>query len=414
MENWLKLFIIKCFCWSMTCSLLSAELIDLDFDTAVERTLHQAYPLQIAQNEAQATRGKVQQARLYPNPEVSYEVENFAGTGTWKGWKSREERYAYSQLFETAGKLNTRVKVASYQYYAALVGYDVSKLVVLNRLSRAFINVAAAQELLNVTHEQMRIAQEVLRIATKKVEAGKVSLIQQNKAEVAYSTAVIAKDKAEVDFTTAKRRLAVSWASVCPDFDQVVYPLFDISRPVPLEECLADLCNQPEIVQALYGYLSAKENWRLQRKKRIPDVTLTVGYKAEYEDNVQGLVAGISFPLPIFDRNQGNIRQAYFDMLKTGNQGRQLWVILEAKLAILYEELIQAYEEAERLKMISLPSAVQAFDLAQKGYREGKFEYLDVLDAQRTLFDVRVQYLRTLTFYHQKRADIDFLNSQTD
>lgn len=412
MKNWLKLLTIPLSC--LACSLLSVEPVELDLDTAVERTLHLAYPLRIAQNEADAKRGLVQQAGLYPNPEIAYEVENFGGTNAWKGWKSREERYTYTQLFETMGKINTRVKAASYQYYAALVGYDVSKLIVLNRLSRTFIQVAAAQELLKVTYEQMRIAQEVLRIATKKIEAGKASLIQQSKAEVAYSTAVIAKDKAEVDFTTAKRKLAVSWASVCPDFDLVAYPFFAISRPIPLEECLADLCNQPEIVQALYNYWSAKENWRLQKKKAVPDVTLTTGYKFAYENNDQGLIAGVSLPLPIFDRNQGNIRQARFEVLKTGNQGKQLWVILEAKLAILYEELTQAYEEAERLRTVSLPSAVQAFDLAQKGYREGKFEYLDVLDAQRTLFDVRVQYLNTLTLYHQKRADIDFLNSQTE
>jgi outer membrane protein, heavy metal efflux system len=194
----------------------------------------------------------------------------------------------------------------------------------------------------------------------------------------------------------------------------VQFPFFDITAPIPFEQCLADLCNQPEIVQSLYNYTSAHHNWKLEKANRIPDVTLSFGYKGEYEENNKGLLAGVSFPIPLFNQNQGNIGRAYFDMLKTGEQGKQLWLVLESKLAISYDELIRAYEEAESIKNFTLPSATQAFELAEKGYREGKFEYLDVLDAQRTFFDVREKYIQSLVNYHHRRADIDYLNSQTD
>jgi len=75
---------------------------------------------------------------------------------------------------------------------------------------------------------------------------------------------------------------------------------------------------------------------------------------------------------------------------------------------------MRAYEEAIRIRDFSLPSASKAFDLAQKGYREGKFEYLDVLDAQRTLFEIKENYIQALVNYHTRRADIDYLNSQMD
>ena len=389
-------------------------LLEIDLDAAVYRVLTQSLNLHIANDEAQARRYQVKQASLYPNPGLSYEVENFAGNNNWKGWNNREERYFYSQLFETAGKRNLRTQVASYQFYASLVGYDVSKLIVLNRLNRTFINVVAAQELLKITQDQAEIAKEVLRVATKKVEAGKVSLIQQNKAEVAYSTTLIAMERAVVELKNAKKRLSLLWSQPCPDFEKASFPFFDISRPISFEQCLADLCNQAEVVQSLYANQSAKKNWRLEKANRIPDVTIQVGYKANYEDNNQGLIAGISIPIPLFNQNQGNIGRAYFDMLKTGDQGRQLWLVLESKLSISHEELVRAYDEAERIKNISLPSATQAFELAQKGYREGKFEYLDVLDAQRTLFEVKERYIQALVSYHTRRADIDYLNSQTE
>jgi cobalt-zinc-cadmium efflux system outer membrane protein len=390
------------------------SILELDLDTAVYRALTQSLTLHIALDETQSKRYQVKQARLHPNPGFSYAVEDFAGNNNWRGWNNRKESYIYAQLFETAGKRRLRTQAASYQHYAAIVGYDVSKLIVLNRLNRAFINVVAAQELLNLTLDQTEIAKEVLRIATKKVEAGKVSLIQQNKAEVAYSTAIIAVERARVELKNAKKRLALLWAKACPDFEKTIFPFYDISAPISFEQCLADLCNQPEIVKSLYTQLNAKENWKLEKANRIPNVTLQIGYKANYEENNQGLIAGISIPIPLFNRNQGNIGSAYFDMLKTGDQGRQLWLVLESKLAIAHEELVRAYNESERIKNISLPSATQAFELAQKGYREGKFEYLDVLDAQRTLFEVRDRYIQALVNYHTRRADIDYLNSQMD
>lgn len=407
--------LILCFSWA--CMPLQAQDLafsEIDLDTAVYRALTQSMALDIASDETQSYYYQVKQARLYPNPAFSYEVESFAGHRNWRGWHHREEHYLYSQLFETAGKRKLRTQVASYQYYASLVGYNVSKLIILNRLNRAFIQVVAAQELLTVTHDQVKIAKEMLRIATKKVEAGKVSLIEENKALVAYSTTLIAVEKAEVDLKIAKKRLSLIWAQVCPDFEKAVFPFFQVQAPIPFEQCLTDLSNQAEIIQAMYQHLSAKKNWRLEKAIRIPDVTLQIGYKANYEERNQSLMAAVAVPLPIFNRNQGNIGRSYFELIKTGAQGRQLWLLLQSKLAISYEDLVRAYQESERIRTISLPAATQAFELAQKGYREGKFEYLDVLDAQRTLFEVKERYIQALVNYHTSQANIDYLNNQTD
>lgn len=389
----------------------------LDLDHAIFRALTKSPTLDIAHDETQSKRYEVIQSNLYPNPDFNYEVENIAGNRDWKGWKNREERIFLSQLLETANKRQLRTQAAAYQYYAALVGYNISKLVLLNRVSRAFINVVARQELLKIAEEQAQIAQEVLRIATKKVEAGKAALIQQNKAEVAYSTAIVEINRAKIELRNAKTRLALLWANPCPDFEMADFPFYEIILPISLEQCLADLCNQPEVVQSLYNYSSAYENWKLEKAKRVPNVTFTLGYKREGERTERtkhGLMGGISIPIPIFDQNQGNVGRAHYDMLKTGDQGRQLWLVLESKLAISYADLLRAYEEAERTKNVSLPAATQAFELAQKGYQEGKFEYLDVLDAQRTLFEVREKYIQALIVYHHRQADINYLNSQMD
>lgn len=387
---------------------------DLDLDQAVFKALTLSLTLRSACDDAEVSRHQLRQAKLSPNPVASYEVENFAGNHHWKGWNNREERIFCSQQLETAGKRDYRSQATMYQYYAAVVGYDVSKLVVLNRLNRAFINVVASQELLKLAEEQSSIADEVLQIATKKVETGKVSFIEQNKAEVAHADALSRVENAKAELKNSKKRLSLLWASACPDFDSVIFPFYEIKEPPSFEQCLADLCNQPEIVQSLYHTMKAQKNWKLEKANRIPDVTFQVGYKANYEESNHGLMAGISIPIPLFDQNGGNVKSAYYEMLKTGDLGRQLWLVLESRLSISHEDAIRAYDEAKRIEQRSLPSANKAFELAQKGYQEGKFEYLDVLDAERTLFDVKERYIQALVNYHTRQADIDYLNSMTD
>ena len=387
---------------------------ELSLDHAVYRALIQSLELKIADDNVNADRNLVRQARLMPNPSLYYEVEDWGGNNQWKGWDNRGERYFYSQLFETANKRILRTETAKFQFYASLVGYDVVKLILLNRLTKAFISVAAAQEMLKLTQDQASIAKKMLNIATKKVEAGKVSYIEQNKAQVAYSASIVSLQRAETNFKNSKKKLSILWSESYPDFEKVLFSFYDIISPDTFEKCLTDLSNQVEVVQSLYTYLNAKKNWKLQKANAVPDVTLQVGYKANYREKNQGLLAGISFPIPLFNRNQGNIGKAYYDMLKTGDQGKQLWLILETRLSIFYEELEQSYKEAREIKNSALPAAFKAFELAQIGYREGKFEYLEVLDAQRTLFDVRDRYIQVLSNYHSRRADIDYINSQTD
>ena len=101
-------------------------------------------------------------------------------------------------------------------------------------------------------------------------------------------------------------------------------------------------------------------------------------------------------------------------MFKTGDEGKQLWITLEAKLTNAYVELMKSYQEVEDIKNILLKTAAEGFDLAREGYREGKFTYLDVLEAKRSLFEIREKYIQALVIYHTKKAEIEFLNSQTN
>jgi cobalt-zinc-cadmium efflux system outer membrane protein len=116
---------------------------------------------------------------------------------------------------------------------------------------------------------------------------------------------------------------------------------------------------------------------------------------------------GFSVPLPLFNRNQGSIKEAEHLMAKAGEERRATDVQLHATLTESYQNLSAALEAITALNENILPAATQTFASINEAYRQGKFGYLDVLDAQRTLFEARQQYLDALASYHESVAGIE-------
>lgn len=386
----------------------------LTFDEAAFRAFSRSPSLKISSANICSTEGDRIQSRLLPNPEFSYSAENILGNKNWRGWKSADEYYELSQLIELGGKREIRSSAANYQYYAAQAGYESSWIRLLNNLMKSFVAVIAAQEQLKLAHEQKTIEEEVLSAVTAKVETGKVSLIQQNKAEISASKAAIFLQQAESDLTTAKQELSLLWGSSCPDFDDVEYSFYQIESPKPLESYLTDLRNNPELQRSQFEYLASHQNLKLEKARRIPDLVVSVGCKTERESRKTGALLGVSLPIPIFDQNQGNIQRARSESTRAFDQKNEIQLFLESKLIIAYNQLLGAYQASERLKSTILKTAMQSFEFASEGYKEGKFEYLDMLDSQRTLFEVRMSYIESLLNYHQRRADIEYLNIETN
>jgi cobalt-zinc-cadmium efflux system outer membrane protein len=116
---------------------------------------------------------------------------------------------------------------------------------------------------------------------------------------------------------------------------------------------------------------------------------------------------GLSMPIPIFDRNQGNLQEAVSREYKAQDELTLLQNQLETQLATHYEQLIATKSMAKAYEIEILPGAQSAFDAATKGFQAGKFDFLDVLDAQRTLFQAKNQHIQALLSAHQAVAEIE-------
>src|SRR5207253_2692781 len=117
-------------------------------------TLPQAMALALLQNpelsafawEVRAAEARTLQAGLRPNPELGLEVENLAGTGTFRGGRSAETTLRLSQVIELGGKRSRRLRVAALERDLAAWDYETKRIEALTAVAQAFIEVLRAQE----------------------------------------------------------------------------------------------------------------------------------------------------------------------------------------------------------------------------------------------------------------------------
>lgn len=358
------------------------------------------------------TAGLQEQAGLLPNPELSVEVENFAGDGDMKDFDSAETTVAISQLIELGGKRSKRQTVADLQKTAADFEYEARRLNALNEVTRAYVEAVTAQERLKQATILAELAQTVQRTVTERVEAGKVSPVEQTRAGIAAAAARLVAANAGRDLAAARSRLASCWGSSMPCFTRVENDLVTAQGLPLLEELLSLLKNNPDWRRSEADAARSRAEAELAESLTIPDVTVSVGYRQFQDTDSQALVAGLAVPLPFFDRNQGGRKAAAAAVHQSRAGHDAVRIELQNDLADTYQRLASAHAELIILDRELLPGAESAFEAASLGYREGKFGLLDVLDAQRTLSEVRSQSVSAQESYHLAKADIERLIAQ--
>jgi cobalt-zinc-cadmium efflux system outer membrane protein len=147
----------------------------------------------------------------------------------------------------------------------------------------------------------------------------------------------------------------------------------------------------------------------LEESMRIPDVTLGGGPRWLNLTNDNAFVFELSVALPLFDRNQGRTLEARRLLAKASEERRDAEVSVRTALRVAYQSLAATHETVVTLHRVVLPEAQDAFDGVTSAYRRGVFRYLDVLDAQRTLFALRSEYLDSLAAYHAAVARVERL-----
>ncbi len=359
--------------------------------------------------EVRAGEARILQAGLLPNPEVEMESENLGGSGDFRGFNGSETTIQLSQLIQLAGKRQKRTRIAALDRDLAGWDYETKRIDLFTDVTRAFIDVLAAQEHLALAGELADLAEKVHNAVSERVKAGKVSPVEETKAKVALSMSKIDWERAKRVLKAVKKRLASFWGSASPTFQNVEGNLNNIS-PIPtLEQLNNRVLQNPDIARWVIELKKREAAVKLADAEKIPDLTLKGGVRRLNESNDNAFVLGVSIPIPIFNRNQGGALEARHNLAKAEKERESMEIQVRSTLAEAYQNLSAALSETTTLKEEVLPGSQSAFDAANEGYLFGKFSFLDVLDAQRTFFGAKERYIEALADYHRFVADVERL-----
>ncbi len=348
-------------------------------------------------------------AGLFKNPELDIEVENFLGSGPLRRFQQTETTFSISQLFELGGKRSKRRALAETEYDLSIWDYEARRMDMIYLVATNYIKVLASQARLELATETTKLAEEIYDTVVARVKAGKVSPLEQSKSRVELANARLELARVKRALVISKQNLAALWGSVNPLFNNVSGNLFITQKLPEYSEIQARLKNNPDLARWEAEIERYRKAISLAKAKKIPDVTVMAGARHFADQDDFAAVAGFSVPLFIFDNKQYGVDEANL-LLTQGLQRRQAaGVEIRAALVENYQQLQMSEIEIEAIKKEVLPSAKAALEAAKTAYRLGKIGSLDLLDAQRTLFQTSIQQLEVLASYHLNVAKIERL-----
>jgi cobalt-zinc-cadmium efflux system outer membrane protein len=357
-----------------------------------------AFSLEIRASEYEAL-----QAGLRPNPELSIEVENLADTD------GVETTLRLSQRIELGAKRSLRRAVGTLDQGLATEEYQLALVDVLAQTRERFVAVLAARMRMRLADEQVELAGNVLRTIEARIADGKSAAIEKTRFQTLLAEAQLLQERIRQELEVARQTLSATWDSEVVDFGMVQGELESLS-PLPDWVEITDLLRQsPQLSLREKAELRSRQSLALERANRLPDLTISLGARNLRETNDNALVAEVSIPLTIFDRNQGAIGAARTRVTKAREEKREAFLRIRTALFETWQQLRSARHEVETLRKQILPTSLKTFEAVSYGYRAGKFGYLEVLDAQRLLFETKARYIDALTRYHLASSDLERL-----
>ena len=381
----------------------------LDKETAIKFALEHNPGLRAALSQIQNMEGKRIQAGLRPNPEAVLELENFAGSNQREGFENLELTFALEQKIELGGKRRLRTEIADFNHKIVREKAIEEALRLISETEYTFIRTAIAKENVDLSEKRLKLADETLDLVRKRVAAAISPEMQFIKAEIEKNTAEIEKQNAEAEYINTRNELARLLGMESGDGLVVEQDLTALPLPVDRQLLISSLQTAPQSRINEFLKMRTRSSLDLARATGVPDPTVGLGIRQFFDNDDTALVALLSFPLPLFNRNQGEVKSAMADITRTDAVVRANEISLQSNALNTWETFNTRLNETNYYKNKIIPNAHKAYEQAEYGFNRGAFSFLDLLDAQRTLNEIQTDYLKTISLLYKTGTQLDFL-----
>lgn len=378
----------------------------LSLQKAVDQALQGHPALAVSGGRIEVARGLSRQAGLRPNPRLHYQTENWQPNARPGFSPSRDvDNFLYlGQLFETGSKRERRSEYAAAAVARSELEREVLRRQIANRVKAAYWSAAAAQRISELLQENGRYFQQIIEFHETRVKEGAAPEADLIKVQLEGERLKIAANTAGLEARRSQVRLLQEMGR--SEFPEI--SLSDAPDPMakpPVVDISQALENRPEVRLAQQATELATAHLRLQEAGARPDIDVTFGYKRTSGFNT--LMGSLEIPLPIANRNEGNIAAATAEIREAESQLAAATAIVKAEVAAAQTEVDVRRRQVVDVFPELLRKARESADIALAAYREGGVDLLRLLDAERSRNEVQVLYQQTLAEYEQSLVALD-------
>ena len=353
-----------------------------------------------AEAEIRASKARMQQSGLYPNPTVAYTGDEIRGGSVGGG----KQGFFVQQTMVTGGKLGLSREVFAKDVKLAEIEAEEQKMRVQSAVKMAFLRVLAAQELLDARRDMAAIAQDSTETQRRLMNTGQADETEVLEAEVEAQ-------RMRMGARMQENTLREEWRSLAAVIGQPGLPLATVAGDlekgwpeVNEEEAVEAIAKEsPAVRIADVTEARAQNVFSRARREAIPDVQVRGGM--EYNHELLGSVpfakgwegiAEVAVEIPLFNRNQGNVTAARADIERAVQEKKRISLTLRERAASAVDQYANARLMASEYREEMLPRAKKAYGLMVGKYGQMLASYPRVLDAQRKLYELQIEYIAAL------------------
>ena len=338
----------------------------------------------------EASRGRALQSSLYPNPTVGYTSELIGVERT----AGELQGLFIDQTIVTAGKL--RLNQAKF-------GQEVSQMEaqalaqqyrVLNGVRTRYYQLLAMQRLLEVRADLLKVAQDAVTTTEQLQNVGAANKPDVLQARIEARQEKVALENALTLYEAAWRQLAAFVGNPCLPLGRLQGDLEASGATPEYEAALAHLLEASPELQVVRAEVTRNQiGLKREQVEPIPNLQVHVanGYDFETRNDVTSVQVGVR--LPLFDKNQGNIQTARAQLAHAQAEVCRVELSLRQRMARTYARYRTALALVEEYKAHTLPDAKEAYELYLDSFRNRTAAWPQVLVAQRTYFQISVDYV---------------------
>jgi cobalt-zinc-cadmium efflux system outer membrane protein len=344
------------------------------------------------------------QSGLYPNPQAGY-----VRTDPNQPRQSETQGVFLSQEFVTAKKLRLAQAADRQDIEWRRWQLDAQRRRVLNDVRIRFYEVLGSQRAIRETMNMEQLAAEGVQAVERMIAAQQATRPDLLQAEMQLHAFRIAVADARYRHTTAWRQLTnVAGVPRLPP-TQLIGDLEHVPQ-LDWDTSLRRLLTESPVLRSQRSYVqAARIDVRLARAQAVPNLNLQMVLQHDQVMKYNQVSTLAALPLPIFNRNQGNIDFANAELRHQGQEYQRIELALQDQLAGAFNEYLSAKNHAEVFQRELLPRSKENLDLTVHGQKLGEFDLARVVNARQQYFQTMLAYVDALTALHKVAVEVEGL-----